>query len=115
MFNKPTIKQLSKIPKLGQQENNKDPKVYMKFFFGPMTWYVMEFDGKDTFFGYVINDYMPENAELGYFSLRELMSLRKNYLEVDREIHGITPYTPKKFSEVKKIHYQQHYNIRRGY
>ncbi len=36
------------------------------------TWYVLEFDGEDTFFGLVDG----LEVELGYFSLSELESLR---------------------------------------
>ena len=108
MWNPPTKIQLSKIPKLYSQEEVKDPKVYMKFFLGPMTWYITEYDGKDTMFGWVINDTYPEGAELGYFSLKELMSLRKGFMQVDRELRGITVYSPKKLSEVKKQHRINH-------
>lgn len=100
MWNPPTKIQLSKIPRLYAQENVKDKKVYMKFFLGGWTWYAMEFDGKDTFFGFVVSPMMPE-GELGYFSLSELKSINVNGMEVDREIYGITPYTPKKLSEIR--------------
>ncbi len=50
-----------KLPPLYSAENKKDPKVLCKFFlpFTKWTWYALEFDGKDTFFGYVVGDY-PE-------------------------------------------------------
>lgn len=104
MWNPPTKKQLDKIPPLYSQENEKDPKVYMKFFMGGWTWYAMEFDGKDMFFGLVKSPIMPE-GELGYFSLRELMNLKKGFVQVDRDLHGVTPYSPKRLSEVKKGKY----------
>ena len=108
MWNKPTIKQLAKIPKLYSQDGVKDPKVYMKFFIGPTTWYVTEFDGVDTFYGLVINDADPEMAEFGYFSFRELLTLKMGYSEVDRDLHSVTPYSPKKLSFLKKRHYMEH-------
>lgn len=109
MINKPTRIQLSKIPKLYSQEGEKDPKVYMKFFLGPMTWYITEYDSKtQQFFGWVINDNMPDMAEFGYISLRELMALNIHGIEVDREIYGITPYSPKRLSEVKRKHNIDH-------
>ena len=58
------------LPPLYTKENDKDPMVICKFFL-PGTkwyWYGMEFDGKDTFFGYVVGEY----NELGYFTLSEL-------------------------------------------
>lgn len=104
MWNPPTKIQLSKLPKLYSQEKEKDPKVYIKFFMGSFTWYAIEFDGRDRFFGWVINEQYPEGAELGYFSLAELKSINVGGVEVDREIYGITPLYPKRLSEVKKRH-----------
>ena len=61
----------AKLPKLYAQEHSPDPVVYVKFFL-PFThwhWYATEFDGEDTFFGWVYGDY----PELGYFTLSELV------------------------------------------
>lgn len=57
-------------PALYSQENEADPEIPVKFFNpqGSWTWYAIEFDGDDTFFGYVDGEY----PELGYFSLAEL-------------------------------------------
>jgi len=100
MINKPTEKQLNKLPKLYTQENIFDPMVRMKFFFGGWTWYIIEFDGKDTFFGWVINDSFPDGAELGYVNFNELKSLRVRGIEVDRDLH----FTENVLSEVNKNH-----------
>lgn len=61
-----------KLPKLYSQENVKDPICWVKFFYpaGRYTAYAMEFDGKDTFFGYIV----AHEKELGYFSLKEMQS-----------------------------------------
>lgn len=104
MWNPPSIKMLSRIPALRSQENEKDPKVYMKFFIGGWTWLATEFDGRDGFFGIVFSPMMPQ-GEWGYFSLRELLGLKKGFIEVDRDIYDITPYTPKKLSEIRKRGY----------
>ena len=93
MWNKPTKKQLEKIPKLYSQDKNKNKKVYMKFFIGGWTWYVLEFDGTDTFFGFVISPYEPE-GEYGYFSLSELSNINVNGIEVDRDKYSPTPSSP---------------------
>ena len=63
-----------KLPPLYKTENENDPLVICKFFLpnSHWTWYATEFDGKDTFFGYVIGDF----PELGYFTLSELEELR---------------------------------------
>jgi hypothetical protein len=46
------------------------------------TWYASEFDGEDSFFGFVSGD----EPELGYFSLAELRELRgKLGLPVERD------------------------------
>jgi hypothetical protein len=50
-------------------------KIALVKFFTPdskWTWYVCEFDGEDTFFGFVIGF----EAEWGYISLAELQSVR---------------------------------------
>jgi len=86
-----------KIPPLYSQENAKDPIVYAKYFTPDSywTWYVLEFDGKDTFFGYVDGIY----PELGYFSLSELEKIRGPLgLKVERDLY----WKPKPLSEVKK-------------
>ena len=55
-----------------------------KFFLGGWTWFAVEFDGDDTFFGFVIG---PE-PEWGYFSLSELESVRGPYgLPIERDLH----------------------------
>tara|TARA_R100001230_G_C5617533_1_gene127677 strand:+ start:298 stop:471 length:174 start_codon:yes stop_codon:yes gene_type:complete len=44
----------------------------------------MEFDGEDTFYGYVDGDY----GEYGYFSLSELQSVKGMFgLGIERDIH----------------------------
>lgn len=62
---------LEKLPQLYSQENVKDPMIICKFFYPDFswTWYAIEFDGKDQFFGLVDGD----EKELGYFSLTELL------------------------------------------
>ena len=88
MFNKPTSTQLATIPRLYQTEEIplKDKPVYLHFFIGNSDWYVMEFNRKDTFWGFVIlnNDY--EMAEFGYFSFHELADIRiKGFFEIEND------------------------------
>jgi len=63
-----------RLPALGSTANEKDPMVQVKFFTpdSNWTWYGIEFDSEDIFFGYVKG---LEN-ELGTFSLRELKELK---------------------------------------
>lgn len=90
---------VKKLPALYTVENDNDPMVKCKFFL-PMTkwyWYAMEFDGVDTFFGFVVGDY----NELGYFSLSELQSIEGPYgLKVERDLYFDS--TP--LSKVKGLH-----------
>lgn len=77
-----------KLPELYSNEDKKpeDVKVIVKFFdpMGSFTWYATEFDGKDTFFGYV----RGHCNELGYFSLSELESIGKQrMLGIERDRH----------------------------
>ncbi len=79
-----------KIPELYSTEGDEDPLVYARFFTpdANWTWYVLEFDGEDTFFGYVIGHY----PELGYFSLGELESIRGPLgLPIERDLHFESP------------------------
>lgn len=97
-----TKKLLSDLPKLYAQEKVADPIVYVKFFTpdANATWLATEYDGKDIFFGWAcLGD--PYNAELGYFSLKELESVRGRLgLPIERDMH----FTPKLLSEAKKLY-----------
>ncbi len=89
----------AKLPKLYAQENTPDPLVYVKYFlpFSHWRWYAFEFDGNDTFFGWVYGDY----PELGYFSLSELEGIKGRFgLGVERDLY----FTPTPLSEIKKLH-----------
>jgi len=86
----------SKIPKLYATDGIKDKMIYLKFFspYSNYTWYVAEYDGSDTFFGYVIG----QSQEWGYFTLSELSSLNRNGLPlVERDKY----FKPKKFNSIK--------------
>src|SRR2546426_924361 len=62
------------LPPLYSQEQEADPLVICKFFTpdSTWTWYALEFDGVDVFFGLVIGF----EQELGYFLLSELRQAR---------------------------------------
>lgn len=87
----------AKLPPLYASENDKDPMIQCKFFTpdSSWTWYAIEFDGTDTFFGLV--DGFEE--ELGYFSLSELQSVRgKLGLPIERDRY----FKPCRLSEIKR-------------
>lgn len=88
---------LGRLPKLGETSEQSDPIVQVKFFTpdGQWTWYGTEYDGKDTFFGFVIG----LEDELGYFSLSELREVRGSLgLPVERDMY----FNPCPLSKVMK-------------
>lgn len=86
----------SKLPPLYATENEKDPMVWVKFFYPDFswTWYGIEFDGTDTFFGLVDGDEM----ELGYFSLTDLQRNQGALgLSLERDLY----FTPCRLPELR--------------
>ena len=85
-----------KLPPLYATEDEQDPIVVCKFFYPDFswTWYAIEFDGDDLFYGLVDGDVL----ESGYFYLSELMTNRgKLGLPVERDLH----FTPCRLSELR--------------
>lgn len=85
------------LPPLYSQEHVADPMIRVKFFdpCGSATWYGLEFDGNDTFFGYVTGF---GSDELGYFSLSELEAIRGPLgIGIERDLY----FTPVPLSSVK--------------
>lgn len=73
------------LPKLYTTESEADPLIICKFFTpdSNWTWYVLEFDGENTFFGLVAGI----ETELGYFTLDELESYRGSWgLGIERDL-----------------------------
>ena len=61
------------------------------------TWYLLEWDGEDLCFGWVVG----QEAELGYFSLAEIGAVRGPYgLLVERDRH----FRPTPLSVVQRTH-----------
>jgi len=78
MWNEPTKEQLARIPRLYETEDVPpgEKLIFLHFFLGGSDWYIAEFDGEDTFFGYAILNGDTEMAEWGYISFRELRELK---------------------------------------
>lgn len=77
---------LEQLPPLYATEDEADPMVWAKFFYPTcsLTWYAIEFDGKDLFFGFVDSDF----PELGYFSLAEMRQTRDQWgLPIERDLY----------------------------
>jgi hypothetical protein len=77
----------AKLPPLYSAEHTEDPIAVVKLFHPLSAWtfYCVEFDGEDLFFGLVIG----HERELGYFSLKELESIGKDgkTLPIERDLH----------------------------
>ena len=85
-----------RFPSLYSTEGIADPKVQCRFFtpWSDWTWYPIEFDGEDLFFGLVEGF----ESELGYFSLREMQEVTgPGGLKIERDLH----FKPVKLSTVK--------------
>lgn len=89
MWNIPSQKKLSRIPKLyGTESISLSEKlIHLHFFIGGCDWYIAEYDGEDLFFGYAILNGDLVNAEWGYISFQELKSLKSGFAEVDHDLH----------------------------
>ena len=73
-----------KLPALGATEDQENPTVICKFFYPDFswTWYAIEWDGEDLFYGFVDGDF----PELGYFRLSELKQNRgKLGMSIERD------------------------------
>lgn len=86
MWNLPTKKQLSKIPKL-YETDGKEKMIYLHFFMFDSDWFIAEYDQKDTFFGFAVLNGDWEMAEWGYISFSELKSINVKGFEVETDRH----------------------------
>jgi hypothetical protein len=86
-----------KLPPLGATDEDPDPMVIVKFFYPDFhwTWFAIEFDGEDIFYGYVDGEF----PELGSFSLSELQNTRgKLGCRIERDRY----FRPCQLSEVQR-------------
>jgi len=87
----------TQLPPLYSQEHVADPMARVRFFTpdSSWTWYALEFDGEDLFFGLVIG----QATELGYFRLSELHAARGPLgLPIERDRH----FTPAPLSTLRR-------------
>jgi hypothetical protein len=92
------------LPRLYETEHVKPAdKIAVVKFFTPdssWTWYVTEFDGDDTLFGFVIG----LETEWGYISLSELQSVRgPRGLRIERDLY----WRPKPMREAEPAHFAE--------
>jgi len=88
---------LNRIPKLYETEEQNNPIAYVKLFLDDWTWFITEISiDNNICFGYVIS---PFGAELGYFSLEEIKSIKGTLgIGVERDLS----FKPTKLSIIKK-------------
>ena len=85
------------LPPFYATEHDADPLIWAKFFtpWAGWTWYVTEYDGEDLCFGLVDGF----EAEMGYFSLSELESIRgPRGLVIERDHY----FTPTPLSKIRR-------------
>jgi hypothetical protein len=90
---------LCKLPRPYTTEDTNNPLLLCRFYLSmtPWVWYPTEFDGKDTFYGYVEGSY---KKDFEYFSLRRLENLQGPFrIRVQRDY----TYKPQRLSEVLKM------------
>lgn len=87
MWNTPTKERLAKIPRLYESENVtlEDKLIHLHFFIFGSDWFVAEYDGEDSFWGYVILNNDTLNAEWGYISFTDLKEINVKGFEIDCE------------------------------
>jgi len=105
MKNQPTNEQLDEIPGLYETDDiqMKDKIIYLHFTFGACDWFVAEFNGNDTFFGFVILNDDYEMAEWGYISFESLKKVNINNQQIEHD-HN---WKIRKALEVEKINNAQ--------
>lgn len=110
MWNTPSKQRLGQIPALYETESTdlQDKKIYLHFFLGGCDWYVAEFNGKNTFWGFVIMNGDLLNAEWGYFTLSELQDINVHGVEIDCELEHWQIRTA---SQVNKISQAQGWDL----
>jgi hypothetical protein len=78
---------IAALPELYTTQHSTDPTVHLKLFvaWGDATWFITEYDGKDTLYGYA---HINGEGEMGYMSLAELEAVRGRLgLRVERDMH----------------------------
>jgi hypothetical protein len=103
MWNIPSAERLAKIPRLYETESIPlaDKEIHLHFFIGGCDWFIAEYDGIDTLFGFALLNGDVQNSEWGYISFQELKDLKLSFMEVDCELEEFWQVKPA--SEIDKI------------
>lgn len=99
LMNKELAESLEKYPLYSQDGKKADAVVVARYFFPAtaLTWYVTEGRKEDDdylFFGLVVGT--DTSAEMGYFSLSQLLAINVYGLRVERDMY----FKPRKLSEI---------------
>lgn len=90
------------MPVTYNQRNESDPVAYLHYFIGGCDWYIAEKDVEgevDQAWGFACLNGDMMNAEYGYISIAELVTLKLQYgVTVDLDFH----FTPTRMSLVKQ-------------
>jgi len=72
------MEQLNKLPQLYETENipPEDKTVHLHFTVNECNWWAIEWDRRDTFFGFVILNGWNHGSEFGYFNLSDLLEIK---------------------------------------
>ena len=66
---------LQKCPNIGETDNMKEHPAVFHYFNGSTDFYICEYDGKRSMFGYAVLGGDLDNSEWGYFDLQDLISI----------------------------------------
>lgn len=108
LFDKKTLDTLKKHPLYSQDGKGDEAIAYARIFnpYGRGAWYITEYDGDDTMFGYYRNDDHSSNGdyddEYGYFSRRELENARVNVMGARLPLERDAYYEPANMGQVKR-------------
>jgi len=97
MWNEPTKERLDKIPRLYETEHIplKEKLIHLHFFIMDTDFFICEYDGEDTFWGFVILNGDMQMAEWGYINFEEVRSIKvAEVFEVDCEPENLWKIRP---------------------
>lgn len=100
LFDKKTLDELRKHPLYSQDGKGNKAVAYAKIFnpYGRQTWYITEWDGDDTFFGYTDDGL---DGELSYMSKKELENARVNVYGTRLPLERDAYYKPTNLGAIK--------------
>lgn len=108
MINVPTIEQLNELPRLRETEHVEPEEkiVHLHFTVEQCHWWVIEWDGQDTFFGFVLLYGIDKYARFGLFQFSELQEIKvAGLFEVVNDPYWI----PKPIKNIGQICETPHY------